>query len=155
MVLVEFNRFVLTIFMQTRSKRNYHVLLPLCSYRAVSHLPRLRHYTNFERGIPSTWLKCFTDGICDAYLDNFQWFTAVYAGLVAAAYCCLLINGFVGFQFAEDGTPLSLWVCRFGQCSFPMHTDHTLLLAASHIVPRHLWYRFLCLHCNLQAICRL
>ena len=41
-----------------------------------------------------------------------QWFAAVYTGLVAAAYCCLLINGFVGFQFAEDGTPLSLWVRR-------------------------------------------
>jgi hypothetical protein len=39
-----------------------------------------------------------------------QWFVATYTGLVAAAYCCLLINGFVGFQFAEDGTPLSLWV---------------------------------------------
>lgn len=39
-----------------------------------------------------------------------QWFAAVYTGLVAATYCCLLINGFVGFQFAEDGTPLSLWV---------------------------------------------
>jgi Chitin synthase export chaperone len=35
----------------------------------------------------------------------------VYTGLVASAYCCILINGFVGFQFAEDGTPLSLWVC--------------------------------------------
>jgi hypothetical protein len=32
--------------------------------------------------------------------------------LVAAAYCCLLVNGFVGFQFAEDGTPLSLWLLR-------------------------------------------
>ena len=39
-----------------------------------------------------------------------QWFAAVYVGLVAATYCCLLINAFVGFQFAEDGTPLSLWV---------------------------------------------
>ena len=39
-----------------------------------------------------------------------QWFTAVYTGLVAAIYTCLLINAFVGFQFAEDGTPLSLWV---------------------------------------------
>ena len=39
-----------------------------------------------------------------------QWFAAVYTGLVAATYCCLLINAFVGFQFAEDGTPLSLWV---------------------------------------------
>ncbi|KAI0033703.1 chitin synthase III catalytic subunit [Vararia minispora EC-137] len=42
----------------------------------------------------------------------YSWFAAVYTGLVAAAYCCLLINGFVGFQFAEDGTPLSLWALR-------------------------------------------
>ncbi|KAI0318010.1 chitin synthase III catalytic subunit [Amylostereum chailletii] len=42
----------------------------------------------------------------------YPWFAAVYTGLVAAAYCCLLINGFVGFQFAEDGTPLSLWLLR-------------------------------------------
>ncbi|KAH9043865.1 chitin synthase export chaperone [Lactarius pseudohatsudake] len=41
---------------------------------------------------------------------SYPWFAAAYTGLVAAAYCCLLINGFVGFQFAEDGTPLSLWV---------------------------------------------
>lgn len=39
-----------------------------------------------------------------------QWFAAVYTGLVAGTYCVLLINAFVGFQFAEDGTPLSLWV---------------------------------------------
>lgn len=42
----------------------------------------------------------------------YPWFTAVYTGLVAAAYMCLLINAFVGFQFAEDGTPLSLWGLR-------------------------------------------
>ncbi|GJJ13840.1 Chitin synthase, class 7 [Clathrus columnatus] len=36
----------------------------------------------------------------------------VYTGLIASAYTCLLINGFVGFQFAEDGTPLSLWFLR-------------------------------------------
>ncbi|KDQ49590.1 hypothetical protein JAAARDRAFT_42761 [Jaapia argillacea MUCL 33604] len=42
----------------------------------------------------------------------YPWFAAVYTGLVAALYCCLLINGFVGFQFAEDGTPLSLWLLR-------------------------------------------
>jgi hypothetical protein len=47
-----------------------------------------------------------------------QWFAAVYTGLVAATYCCLLINGFVGFQFAEDGTPLSLWV---GRLTGPLH----------------------------------
>ncbi|KAF8310852.1 hypothetical protein DL93DRAFT_2230013 [Clavulina sp. PMI_390] len=45
----------------------------------------------------------------------YPWFAAIYAGLVAAAYMCLLINGFIGFQFAEDGTPLSLWGLR-GAC---------------------------------------
>ncbi|KAF8499033.1 chitin synthase export chaperone [Russula emetica] len=44
--------------------------------------------------------------------SSYPWFVASYTGLVAAAYCCLLINGFVGFQFAEDGTPLSLWFLR-------------------------------------------
>jgi hypothetical protein len=39
-----------------------------------------------------------------------QWFTAVYAGFIGALYWCIVINGFVGFQFAEDGTPMSLWV---------------------------------------------
>ncbi|KAI0063234.1 hypothetical protein BV25DRAFT_1824824 [Artomyces pyxidatus] len=43
---------------------------------------------------------------------SYPWFAAVYTGLVAATYTCLLINGFVGFQFAEDGTPLSLWLLR-------------------------------------------
>jgi len=42
----------------------------------------------------------------------YPWFAAIYTGLVAGAYCCLLVNGFVGFQFAEDGTPLSLWLLR-------------------------------------------
>ncbi|TFY68020.1 hypothetical protein EVG20_g3713 [Dentipellis fragilis] len=54
----------------------------------------------------------------------YPWFAAVYAGLIGAAYTCLLINGFVGFQFAEDGTPTSLWFLRisclavFGLCMF-------------------------------------
>ncbi|PPQ89900.1 hypothetical protein CVT25_004859 [Psilocybe cyanescens] len=42
----------------------------------------------------------------------YVWFAAVYKGLVAATFCCLLINSFIGFQFAEDGTPLSLWFLR-------------------------------------------
>jgi len=31
-------------------------------------------------------------------------------GLVTATYLCLCINGSIGFQFAKDGTLLSLWV---------------------------------------------
>ncbi|KZV77448.1 hypothetical protein PENSPDRAFT_620915 [Peniophora sp. CONT] len=42
----------------------------------------------------------------------YVWFAAIYTGLIAAAYACLVINGFVGFQFAEDGTPMSLWFMR-------------------------------------------
>lgn len=41
-----------------------------------------------------------------------QYFTAIYVGLCTAIFWCLLINGFVGFQFAEDGTPKSLWFLR-------------------------------------------
>ncbi|KAG8892710.1 Chitin synthase, class 7 [Tulasnella sp. 408] len=61
-------------------------------------------------------LAIFLDsGIIPTASTVYPWFTAVYCGLVAATYCCLLINGFVGFQFAEDGTPLSLWGLR-GAC---------------------------------------
>lgn len=57
-----------------------------------------------------------------------QWFAAFYTGLIAATYCCLLVNGFVGFQFAEDGTPLSLWVCPPGNMGhFPSHAQPQLL----------------------------
>jgi len=58
-------------------------------------------------------LAMFLDsGVIPTANVSYPWFAAAYTGLVAAAYCCLLINGFVGFQFAEDGTPLSLWFLR-------------------------------------------
>jgi hypothetical protein len=59
------------------------------------------------------FLALFLDsGIIPTVNASYPWFAATYTGLVAAAYCCLLVNGFVGFQFAEDGTPLSLWLLR-------------------------------------------
>lgn len=58
-------------------------------------------------------LALFLDsGVIPTANGSYPWFAAIYSGLVAATYCCLLINGFVGFQFAEDGTPLSLWLLR-------------------------------------------
>ncbi|KAF8649570.1 hypothetical protein AX16_005732 [Volvariella volvacea WC 439] len=58
-------------------------------------------------------LAMFLDsGVIPTANVSYPWFAAVYTGLVAATYCCLLINGFIGFQFAEDGTPLSLWFLR-------------------------------------------
>ena len=45
-------------------------------------------------------------------LQVYPYFAAVHVGLLDAVFWCLLLNGFVGFQFAEDGTALSLWSFR-------------------------------------------
>ncbi|GAA5812973.1 hypothetical protein MFLAVUS_006437 [Mucor flavus] len=42
----------------------------------------------------------------------YPFFTAAHIGLLSACFWCLMLNGFVGFQFAEDGTPISLWSIR-------------------------------------------
>ena len=46
--------------------------------------------------------------------DNslYPWFAAGYVGLLGTQFWILLLNGFVGFQWAEDGTPASLWSIR-------------------------------------------
>ena len=46
----------------------------------------------------------------------YPYFVAVQSGFTSALVTCLLINGFVGFQLYEDGTPLSVWMLRI--CSF-------------------------------------
>ncbi|ORY70759.1 chitin synthase III catalytic subunit [Leucosporidium creatinivorum] len=58
-------------------------------------------------------LGIFLDsGIIPSYSKVYAWFAAIHTGLSCATYWCLLLNGFVGFQFAEDGTPVSLWSLR-------------------------------------------
>ncbi|OZJ04051.1 hypothetical protein BZG36_03567 [Bifiguratus adelaidae] len=42
----------------------------------------------------------------------YPYFTAVHVAFISTTFWCLLLNGFVGFQFAEDGTPWSLWSIR-------------------------------------------
>jgi len=75
--------------------------------------------------------------------------TAVYTGLVAAAYACLLINAFVGFQFAEDGTPLSLWGLRvacaamFGVSFFIAIATFQSIAGMSPSKPTVLWIIYL------------
>jgi len=79
----------------------------------------------------------------------YPWFTAVYTGLVAAAYMCLLINGFVGFQFADDGTPLSLWGLRlatlvaFGVSFFIAIATFKGFAGLSYTKPTGLWIIYL------------
>nr|CAG8520222.1 15615_t:CDS:2 [Entrophospora candida] len=51
-------------------------------------------------------------GIIATASTVYPYFTAAHIGLITATFWCLLANGFVGFQFAEDGTPLSLWSIR-------------------------------------------
>jgi len=55
-------------------------------------------------------------GIIPTSSKAYPWFAAVETGFLSATFWCLLVNGFVGFQFAEDGTPLSLWFLR-GSCA--------------------------------------
>jgi Chitin synthase export chaperone len=58
-------------------------------------------------------LAIFLDSaIIPTYSGAYPVFAAIYVGLGTAIYWCLMINGFVGFQFAEDGTPKSLWFLR-------------------------------------------
>ncbi|KAJ3053428.1 Chitin synthase, class 7, partial [Quaeritorhiza haematococci] len=51
-------------------------------------------------------------GIIPTASNVYRYFVAGHIGLVMATLWCLLLNGFVGFQWAEDGTPLSLWSIR-------------------------------------------
>ncbi|KIY74408.1 hypothetical protein CYLTODRAFT_340309 [Cylindrobasidium torrendii FP15055 ss-10] len=58
-------------------------------------------------------LALFLDsGIIPTSNAAYKWFSAIYVGMVASTHCCLLVNAFVGFQWAEDGTPKSLWSLR-------------------------------------------
>ncbi|CAJ2506697.1 Uu.00g078830.m01.CDS01 [Anthostomella pinea] len=55
-------------------------------------------------------------GVVPPGSDPYPYFVAVQSGFTSALVTCLLINGFVGFQLYEDGTPLSVWMLRL--CSF-------------------------------------
>ncbi|KAL2146149.1 hypothetical protein VTI28DRAFT_4989 [Corynascus sepedonium] len=55
---------------------------------------------------------CVDAGVVPPGSAPYPYFVAVQAGLSSALVTCLLINGFVGFQLYEDGTPLSLWMLR-------------------------------------------
>ncbi|KAH8899012.1 chitin synthase export chaperone [Thozetella sp. PMI_491] len=55
---------------------------------------------------------CVDAGVVPPGSAPYPYFVAVQSGLTSAMVTCLLINGFVGFQLYEDGTPLSLWMMR-------------------------------------------
>ncbi|KAJ3407519.1 Chitin synthase, class 7 [Chytridiales sp. JEL 0842] len=51
-------------------------------------------------------------GIIPSASVVYSYFAAAHVGLVLTTLWTLLFNGFVGFQWAEDGTPTSLWSLR-------------------------------------------
>ncbi|KAI1639207.1 chitin synthase III catalytic subunit [Biscogniauxia mediterranea] len=55
---------------------------------------------------------CVDAGVVPPGSDPYPYFVAIQSGLASALVTCLLINGFVGFQLYEDGTPLSVWMLR-------------------------------------------
>jgi len=55
---------------------------------------------------------CIDGGVIPRGSAPYPYFVAIQSGLSSAMITCLMINGFVGFQLYEDGTPLSLWMMR-------------------------------------------
>ncbi|RBQ95541.1 hypothetical protein VDGD_09595 [Verticillium dahliae] len=55
---------------------------------------------------------CVDAGVIPPASDPFPYFVSAQNGLTSAMITCLLINGFVGFQLYEDGTPVSVWLLR-------------------------------------------
>ncbi|CZS78361.1 unnamed protein product [Fusarium graminearum] len=51
-------------------------------------------------------------GVVPPGSDPYPYLVSVQNGFSSAVITCLLINGFVGFQLYEDGTPLSVWMLR-------------------------------------------
>ncbi|TPX39234.1 hypothetical protein SeMB42_g06398 [Synchytrium endobioticum] len=51
-------------------------------------------------------------GIIPTASAPYQYFVAAHVALTTTTCWILLLNGFVGFQWAEDGTPVSLWSIR-------------------------------------------
>lgn len=61
-----------------------------------------------------TALSLITDsGIAPPGSPGFAYFVAIQSGCVSACCWCLMINGLLGFQLWEDGTPRSIWFLRF------------------------------------------
>ncbi|KAH8653839.1 chitin synthase export chaperone [Xylariales sp. PMI_506] len=59
---------------------------------------------------------CVDAGVVPPGSGPYPYFVAIQSGFTSSLVTCLLINGFVGFQLYEDGTPLSVWLLRL--CSF-------------------------------------
>ncbi|KNZ50411.1 uncharacterized protein VP01_443g4 [Puccinia sorghi] len=94
---------------------------------------------------PSTLSQIVKQKLMFCFIVTKQYFAAFETGMLSATFWCLLVNGFVGFQFAEDGTPLSLWSLRgtcaavFGLTFFIAIATFNSLASFSPSQPTALW----------------
>ncbi|KAI1263916.1 chitin synthase export chaperone [Xylariaceae sp. FL1019] len=69
--------------------------------------------TFFYLFLTLTFISLVVDaGVVPVGSDPYPYFVSIQNGFTSALVTCLLINGFVGFQLYEDGTPLSIWMLR-------------------------------------------
>lgn len=92
----------------------YHIR---CKYTAVGRKEIVLFFYLYAL---SEILAIFLDSaIIPTYSQVYTYFTSIYVGLGTAIYWTLMVNGFVGFQLWEDGTPKSLWFLRISAlCTF-------------------------------------
>ena len=57
----------------------------------------------------------------------FKGFTAAHLGSITATLWVLLLNGVVGFQILDDGTPISLGLILFSAIAFFIGTGYVAL----------------------------
>eukprot|EP00842_Homolaphlyctis_polyrhiza_P004855 jgi/Hompol1/5370/HPOL_001196-RA len=96
------------------------VALPLCSLVGDHNQEPLCYSRNIEEIVLFFYLYAATtvidffvlSGIIPAASQAFPYFVAIEMSLVMATLWSLFINGFVPFQWIEDGSPLSLWTLR-------------------------------------------
>ncbi|RDA82684.1 hypothetical protein CP532_6338 [Ophiocordyceps camponoti-leonardi (nom. inval.)] len=69
--------------------------------------------TFFYMYMLTTFASLIVDaGVVPPGSGPYPYFVSLQNGFSSAMVTCLLINGFVGFQLYEDGTPLSVWMLR-------------------------------------------
>ncbi|WFC94063.1 Chitin synthase, class 7 [Malassezia brasiliensis] len=91
----------------------YHVH---CKYTAVGRKEIVFFF--YLYGVSELLVLFLDSAVIPTHTGAYRWFTAIYIGLKTCIFWCLMLNGFVGFQFAEDGTPLSLWTLRLSTLVF-------------------------------------
>ncbi|PKI82985.1 Chs7p [Malassezia vespertilionis] len=85
----------------------YHVH---CKYTAVGRKEIVLFF--YLYGLSELIVLFLDSAVIPTHTGAYLWFTAIYVGLKSCIFWCLMLNGFVGFQFAEDGTSLSVWTLR-------------------------------------------